>query len=205
MPKVMNLFEYLLPLISVIVGLSITDLATSLHRLLRARRRVEWDWLPLATALLAVALVLNVWWGLYPEEAIEVYTVADFFPVMTTLIVLFLINAAALPDRVPPEGIDLRAFYESNSSYLWLLFAVFIALATALTISNRLPSMLDDGSLGWKEVAEQLFMLSPNLMLTGLFVGLARYRNRTFHVVSVIGALLVLGFFFARLSIGGPQ
>ena len=201
----MNPFEYLLPLISVIVGLSITDLATSLHRLLRARRRVEWDWLPLATALLALLLVLNIWWGLYPEEALEVYAVADFFPILTTLIALFLINAAALPDRVPPEGIDLRAFYESNSSYLWLLFAVYIALATALTISNRLPPMLDDGSLGWKESAELFIGQIPNLMLAGLFVGLARYRNRTFHVVSVIGALLVLGFFFARLSIGGPQ
>ena len=62
MPNTMNPFEYLLPLISVIVGLSITDLATSLHRLLRARRRVEWDWLPLATALLALLMVLNAWW-----------------------------------------------------------------------------------------------------------------------------------------------
>ena len=205
MPKVMNTFEYLLPLISVIVGLSITDLATSLHRLLRARRRVEWDWLPLATALLAVVLVLNVWWELYPAEAMGVYTVAEFFPLMMTLIVLFLINAAALPDRVPSEGMDLRAFYESNSSYLWLLFAVYISLATAVNISNRLPPMLDDGSLGWKEVAELFIGQFENLMLAGLFVGLARYRNRTFHVVSVIGALLVLGFFFARLSIGGPQ
>ena len=203
----MNPFEFLLPLFSIIVGLSITDLATSLHRLLRARRRVEWDWLPLATALLAVVLVINVWWALYPDsaEATEGYTVAEFFPVMTTLIVLFLTNAAALPDRVPPEGIDLRAFYESNSSYLWLLFAVYIALATALTISNRLSPMLDDGSLGWKEVAEQLFMLSQNLMIVGLFVGLARYRNRTFHVISVVGVLLVLTFAFSQLSIGGPQ
>ena len=75
----MNPFEYLLPLISVIVGLSITDLTTSLHRLLRARRRVEWDWLPLATALLAVALVLNVWWQLYQANAKEAWTVAEFF------------------------------------------------------------------------------------------------------------------------------
>ena len=205
MPKAMNPFEYLLPLISVIVGLSITDLATSLHRLLRARRRVRWDWLPLATALLALMLVLNVWWTLYRGDSTAAWTVAEFFPVMTTLILLFLINAAALPDRVPPEGIDLRAFYESNSPYFWLLFAVYIALATAFNISSRLPQIFDNGGLGWGEAAELFTFQLPNLMFAGLFVGLARYRNRTFHIVSVIGALLVLGFFFARLSIGGPQ
>ncbi|NBC00820.1 MAG: hypothetical protein GVY15_08165 [Bacteroidetes bacterium] len=201
----MNPFEYLLPLVSIIVGLAIADLATSLHRLLRARRQVEWDWLPLATALLAVVLVLNVWWELYPAEAIEVYTVAEFFPVMAGLIVLFLINAAALPDQVPSEGIDLRAFYESNSPYLWLLFAVYFALAIALNISSRLPPILDDGRLGWKEAAELFTFQFPNLVFAGLFVGLARYRNRTFHVISVVGVLLVLTFAFSQLSIGGPR
>jgi len=203
--KAMSPFEYLLPLISIIVGLAIADLATSLHRLLRARRRVKWDWLPLATALLTLVLVLNVWWEFYQAEAMSVYTVAEFFPVMTTLIILFLINAAALPDRVPAEGIDLRAFYESNSPYLWLLFAVYMALAIVLNLSDRLPPLLDDGGLGWNEAAEMFTFQLPNLLFIGLFVSLARYRNRTFHVISVVGVLLVLTVAFSQLSIGGPQ
>jgi len=205
MLNAMNPFEYLLPLISVIVGLSITDLATSLHRLLRARRRVEWDWLPLATALLALLMVLNAWWRFYRGDSTAAWTVAEFFPVMITLILLFLINAAALPDRVPPEGIDLRAFYESNSSYFWLLFSAFMFVLIFRVISAQVSSYPAEGISEWKEFAKLFTFHLPNLTLAVLFACLARYRNRTFHIVSVIGALLVLGFFFARLSIGGPQ
>ena len=57
----MSPFEYLLPLISVLVGLAVADLATSLHWLLQARRRVQWDWLPLLAAILAVLAVLDLW------------------------------------------------------------------------------------------------------------------------------------------------
>ena len=71
-----------------------------------------------------------MWWMLYGGNSTAARTIAEFFPGMTTLIILFLINSAALPDRVPPEGNHLRAFYESNSPYFWLLFAVYVAMAT---------------------------------------------------------------------------
>ncbi len=46
-------FEYITALVSVVVGLAIADMATSLHRLLRNRRRVRWDWVaPLAAVVI---------------------------------------------------------------------------------------------------------------------------------------------------------
>jgi len=45
-------FECVLPMVSILVGLAIGDLSLGLHRLLRARSRVDRDWLPLAAALL---------------------------------------------------------------------------------------------------------------------------------------------------------
>ena len=43
--------EYVSAFASIILALAITDLATSMHRLMRARGRVRWDWIPLAVAL----------------------------------------------------------------------------------------------------------------------------------------------------------
>ena len=58
----MTPFEYILPLVSVLVGLAIADLAVSFNRLLRARRRVTWDWLALLAAFIALVAVLDIWW-----------------------------------------------------------------------------------------------------------------------------------------------
>jgi H+/Cl- antiporter ClcA len=60
-------FEYLLALVSILIGLAVADLSSSLHRLLRARRRVRWDWLPLAGAFLVILLILEFWWNLWPR------------------------------------------------------------------------------------------------------------------------------------------
>jgi hypothetical protein len=61
----MSPFEYLLALVSILIGLAIADLSMSLHRLLRARHHVKWDWLPLAAASLVMLLILEFWWIFY--------------------------------------------------------------------------------------------------------------------------------------------
>ncbi len=119
-------FEYVIPLVSVLVGLAITDLAMSLNRLLRARDRVKWDWLLLLVAFMAILAVLDIWWMFYGEQEATLYqTLAGFLPLAAQLIILFLINAAALPDDVPKEVMDLKKFYEDNNPYLWPLFVIY--------------------------------------------------------------------------------
>ncbi|MEX0662983.1 MAG: hypothetical protein WEA58_12460 [Balneolaceae bacterium] len=180
----MNSFEYLIPLVSVLVGLAVADLATSFHRLLRARDRVEWDWLPLATALLAAIVVLKFWWSFYMFQNETSYKVLiGFVPVAITLVLLFLINAAVLPDKVPEKGIDLRVFYESNSSYFWILFATYIFVDIAQLFGNQLMSGLD--------LISALKESIPNLILISLVISLAFIRKRLFHTVVVI-VLIVL-------------
>ena len=46
----MNVSEHLLVLVSIIVGLAITELLTGVRQLVRARKRVRLHWLPLAWA-----------------------------------------------------------------------------------------------------------------------------------------------------------
>ena len=173
----MTAFEYVLPLVSVLAGLALADLAVSLHRLLRARRRVRWDWLPLATALLAALAVLNLWWSLFNSQDTPFYeTLGGFLPLAALLVVLFLLNAAALPDAVPREGLDLRVFYDINGSYVWSLFATYVALSIALDLGERAASGLSIDVLSY----------ASNLVLIALFVALAWVRRRVFHGVAVV-------------------
>ena len=161
----MTAFEYVLPLVSVLAGLALADLAVSLHRLLRARRRVRWDWLPLTTALLAALAVLNLWWGLFGSRETPFYqTLGGFLPLAAMLVLLFLLNAAALPDAVPKEGLDLRAFYDANGPYFWSLYAAYVALSIAFDLGGRAASGQSIGVLSY----------AVNLILIALFVALAR-------------------------------
>ncbi len=134
----MTPFEYIIPLVSVLVGLAIADLAVSFNRLLRARNKVKWDWLPLLSAFMAILAVLDIWWVFYGEQQSTFYqTLAGFLPIAAQLILLYLINAAALPDDVPEEGMDLKKFYEDNSPYLWSLFVIyFISVLVTHSVST---------------------------------------------------------------------
>ena len=189
----MTAFEYVLPLVSVLAGLALADLAVSLHRLLRARRRVRWDWLPLATALLAALAVLNLWWGLFNSQDTPFYeTLGGFLPLAALLVVLFLLNAAALPDAVPREGLDLRAFYDANGPYFWSLYAAFVVLSIALDLGER-------AALG---LSVDVLSYVNNLILIALFVALARRRRRAFHAVAVVVLLALFLSDWVSMSLG---
>ena len=189
----MTPFEYILPLVSVLVGLAVADLAISLHRMLRARRRVRWDALPLATAVLAVLAVLELWWNFYAQQDGGFYTtLGGFLLFATQLLILFLLNAAALPDIVPDDGLDLRVFYDTNGPYFWSLYAAYVLFIMVTSVIGALG-----GDLG--DVLRRIAGNSPLLIL---FAALARFRNRIFHTLAVTAVLALFLFEWSKLSLG---
>jgi hypothetical protein len=129
----MRAFEFLTAFVAILIGLAITDLATSLHRLLRARRRVKWDWAaPLAALIVAIQVVAQFWVFWY-SSADQRFTFASTAALAGVLVLLFLLASAVLPDEVPEQGIDLRAFYDETRPYFWGLMTVYI---TAVTIQE---------------------------------------------------------------------
>ncbi len=187
----MTPFEYILPLVSVIVGLAIADLTVSFNRLLRARNRVTWDWLTLLSAFAALLSVLDMWWMFYGvQDSTFYYTLTGFLPLAVQLILLFLINAAALPDGVPAEGINLKQFYAGNSGYLWGLFTVYFF---SIYVTRAITLWIEQGNLG--DMVSQTF---GNLAMLALVGSLMVVRRRWFH-----GLVLVafLGVYFVRWSL----
>lgn len=118
----MSAFEYTSVMASIIVGLALVDILVSLNKLIRAGGLVRWHWAAPSTALLVFLTVIQIWWSIYrPQDA--PMTIGQFLPLIVELVLLFLLAAAALPDEVPPGGLDLKLYYQSNSPYLWSLFA----------------------------------------------------------------------------------
>ncbi len=127
-------FEFALGLFTVMIGLAITDIALSLHRLIRHRETVRWDPLTLLGALFALLMTIGMWfdlWGI--RHATSVRHFFSYLALLASFFVLFLISASSLPDEVVGP-VDLRVFYESNRRYYWSLVTIFQALYVALGV-----------------------------------------------------------------------
>jgi hypothetical protein len=129
----MDIREHSVALISVIIGLGLTSLLGSFNRLVRRRREVRWDALPLVWASIALLLVNNYWWGVYlgMVSATEAANVGTFVLNLVYPILLYLICAAALPDARATQGRDLRVAYFDESRYFFILVVCYV-LATAV-------------------------------------------------------------------------
>ena len=121
----MSLVERVDVLVAIVLGLGLAELGTSFHRLMRAGKRVRWDWMSPALAFMMLLEIVQFWWlsqGWY-ANATEL-RLLDFLPRLILLLLIYLLAAAVLPDEVPEEGIDLRTFYVDTSRYFWALIAV---------------------------------------------------------------------------------
>jgi len=118
-------FEYAFALFAVLIGLAITDVATSFHRLMRSKFAVRWDPLALLAALYALCLAVGMWFDLWGVRHFD--ATRHFFFYLTMIaefVILFLLAAVSLPDE-PSEDCDLRQHYAASRRYFWLLVALF--------------------------------------------------------------------------------
>jgi hypothetical protein len=177
--------EYTAAFTSIIVGLAIADLVISLQRLLRSESRVVWDILTPLAAVLAGASVINIWWSLYPSlVALDRISIAAFIPNLVSLLLIFLVAAAALPHEVPSEGLDLRSYYERNRRAFWVPFALYMAWAA---LGNAVVAIRTASPAS--TIAE---VTLPNVLLMAVTIVLATNERRRVHLTGVGLLLLVV-------------
>lgn len=117
-----------LTLVSIVAGLGLTQLLLTFYKLVRDRRRVAWDALPLAWALLILIGVVNFWWGIRAIMGnASGWTTGDFMLSMIPPIFLFLACAAALPNILPGERIDMKALYADERAAFLIFFLAYQA------------------------------------------------------------------------------
>lgn len=192
----MTASEYVAAFASIILALAVTDLATSMHRLLRARKRVRWHWLPLSLALLILLSTVQFWWVFFDVwRSRTSFTLGGFLPDFLTLLLLFFIASAALPDEVPADGLDLDAYYFENRTYFWTLFLLLAVSVTASTVSHRATSSTTVAE------ATRWILASGNLTLVVLSSVLILTARRWVHAALVIFMLAALVWQWVALTI----
>jgi hypothetical protein len=176
---------YIAAFISIMIGLALADLATSLQRLLRAGKRVKWDLLTPAAAILVTAFVINVWWAMFgPLNAMRSISVAGFIPDLIALLLLFCLASSALPEEVG-DSLDLRDFYRNNQKQFWSLFALYLIWVTAVAAVRAAQS--------GAPLVSMIGITIPNLLLASLMILLIKTPRRWVHLLVIFLLLVVTG------------
>ena len=120
--------EQALVLISIVLGVAITLELENLNRLIRSKQ-VRWHWAQVIFAFFALMIVLVFWWMMASKSDAGAITLGEFLPIMLLMVIIVLMAAVALPDKIPAEGkLDLRDYYMENRKYQWGLVAALIGL-----------------------------------------------------------------------------
>lgn len=131
----MSIGEYFTIFAAMLVGLAVADLSFSLHRLLRAGRTIEWDWVTPVMAFITLCYILNLWWGFYfAYSELDEINFGWFMLDVAILLVLFLMAAAVLPDEKLESGTSLRQYYWDSCTYFWSTHALYMALVVVKNI-----------------------------------------------------------------------
>ncbi len=125
----MDAFNYLSVLISIILGLGITQILSAFGRLLNARARVRWYAPAVAWAALLLLIHVQTWWAMFGLRTYTAWSFRVFLVVLSMPIMLYLMAALALPDAGGDTPIDLKANYYAHATWFFSL-AVLVILAS---------------------------------------------------------------------------
>jgi hypothetical protein len=184
-------FSYLSVLLSIILGLGLTQLLTAAGRLIRHRQHVRVDWLPLLWAAVLAVVFVQVWWSMFGLRFHRDWTFIQFAVVLAQTGTLYLMSAVALPEQVDEKGVDLRRHYEQQHRWFFGFFlaALIISLAKDLVVSGQLPGQFN--------LAFHAFSIVVGV---SAIVVRARRFQETVGVVGAAAVALYIGVLFSRLQ-----
>jgi hypothetical protein len=121
----MEAFDYAMGLVSIVVGIAMSDLAVSFHKLFRHRRTISWDARTLLAAALTFIVLFSMWFEIWSVHARpEILNYPFLLSMIVELVLLFLMATAVLPDEPLPND-DLAIFYDENARSIWTFFLLF--------------------------------------------------------------------------------
>ena len=166
----MELFEFVMVLMSIIVGLGMATLLTGVADLIRARRSIRPYWVHALIIAMVFLALAQVWWESWGLHAVAEWSFLGLLMMLGGPICLFLISHLLFPESV--SGVDLAEYYFEVSSVVWLLGAATTLIGTSLGPIAFGGPLFDVGNLA----------SVPTLLIC---LVLAVSRNRRLHTLLV--------------------
>jgi hypothetical protein len=129
--KRMNTSEYLFVLVSIVIGLGMSQLLTAVGNLIVDRRRVRFYWVWGVAVLLVFLANVQFWWSTFSVGEAVATNFFSFVFFLTSPITLFLGGVVLVPDFEGEGEIDLKAHFYAN--HRWCFgFVALLPLLNAI-------------------------------------------------------------------------
>lgn len=188
----MDSFEYLIALVSVIAGLGIARALSGIARLLDARRKIAFSWIPMCWTASALLWLVAFWWFTFLLSPVEVWSPALHVFVLVYAGSIFFLVALLHPESIP-DGHDMLAHFLDNKK---LFFGALMAVGLIDVVDTWIK--VDMGTSGPPLIPYVLHM-GPWILGSGIGMYVA---NKTYHAVFAIFLLLSI-IFWLGFSIDG--
>jgi len=185
----MTLFEILFSLTAVILGLALTLLASNLHRLMLAGRRVRWAPEPLILCSIIFLVIITVWLGQWGLRGVTKITEAEVILKVLKMLSPFMAAAFVLPDRIPEQGeIDLYRHYDRTRAFTFSALILGLLLFWVdFLIQKQAPPF--GSALPWAFTLQQApYVIAP------AYAALIFIRARWFNILVLLGVLIEFGW-----------
>ena len=186
----MDSFDYLSVLISIVLGLGITQLLSSVARTVEHRDAGSVYWPSMAWFLILLLAHVQTWWSFYGLRTHPQWNVMQFAFVLVQPIGLYLLSVLVLPSESAATK-DQKTWYASHRRAFFGLLAAFIVLSILrdFVLSGQAP-----------RAENMVFQL---LLLAG--AGIAAWTaNERYHkalgILSLGAFLLYILLLFFRLD-----
>ena len=134
-------------LLSIILGLTITQVLQGFRGLMLARSRVRSYWPSVAWAILLLVLDVQAWWAMYDLRLRHDWSFLAFATVLAQTVPLYLMAGLAFPDIGIEGSVDLRSHYYENHRWFFSLLGLLLVISIGknLMLLGELPAPLDLG------------------------------------------------------------
>jgi hypothetical protein len=172
----MSLFEFTFALSAVVLGLALTHIAATIHKLLLAGKRVRWAPEPILLTCIVLLVIVAVWLGSWSARGAASVTTWEMLLEVAKLLTLYVAAASCLPEPKGTEPLDLGEHYDRTRllSFGALILSLLLFRVHSIVVHGLPASVTISVILHW--------LLYPALYALLIFI-----RRRWFNI-------LILGF-----------
>ena len=169
----MDEFSYLSVLLSVILGLAVTQILKGFRGLVVSRARIHLYWPAILWAILVLLMCVQSWWAMFGLRVRQDWRFQEFGIVLLQTILTYMLAGLVLPDLFGDAAVDLKKnFFDHRRWFFWIGFSLIaVSVFKDLVLTGGLPS-------------------PPNLAFHAIFGALlligAVTPNERYHKVNVI-------------------
>ena len=173
----MSLFEFLMVLVSIIIGLGMAEILTGLARQIRYRESIHGYWVHSVLVAAIFFALLQQWWEIWGLRVVPEWSFNGLVMMLAGPVGLFLIAHLLFPE--PMHGANFREHYNGAMRPIWWLAALTVALATLFR-----PLIFDLRLFSLDNATSFIFFFG--------FIALAITKRSVVHAILVPVFLLLL-------------